>query len=91
MASGLMFSYISERALGNTAQMLFQQRYSWYSALNIEYFIGVDGISVAMIMLTALLLCSRYFNFMERSKSHKRILFPFTPFKCWCIWIFHIT
>ncbi len=53
MASSLMFSYISERALGNTAQMLFQQRYSWYSALNIEYFIGVDGISVAMIMLTA--------------------------------------
>src|ERR1035437_1833029 len=48
-----MFAYITERATGNTAQMLFQQRYSWYSALNIEYFIGVDGISVVMIMLTA--------------------------------------
>ena len=53
LASSLMFAYIAERATGNTAQMLFQQRYSWYSALNIEYYIGVDGISIAMIMLTA--------------------------------------
>ena len=53
IASSLMCSYISERATGNTSQMLFQQRYSWYSALNIEYYIGVDGISIAMIMLTA--------------------------------------
>lgn len=53
LASALMVAYISERAAGNTAQMLFQERYSWYSALNIEYFIGVDGISVVMIMLTA--------------------------------------
>src|SRR3990172_1122336 len=53
LASAMMWAYITERAAGNTAQMLFQQRYSWYSALNIEYYIGVDGISVMMIMLTA--------------------------------------
>src|ERR1035437_5615030 len=53
IASSLMCAYIAERATGNTAQMRFQQRYSWYSALNIEYYIGVDGISIAMIMLTA--------------------------------------
>ncbi len=53
LASLLMYSYYAERATGNTSQMLFEQRYSWYSALNIEYYIGVDGISVIMIMLTA--------------------------------------
>ncbi|MEO8149208.1 MAG: NADH-quinone oxidoreductase subunit M [Bacteroidia bacterium] len=55
-ASSLMYSYYVERAAGNTAQMLFEQRYSWYSALNIEYYIGVDGISVIMIMLTAIVV-----------------------------------
>lgn len=53
VASMMLCSYITERANGNTAQMLFQQKYSWYKALNIEYFIGVDGISMIMIMLTA--------------------------------------
>lgn len=49
----LLFSYLAERAAGNTAQMLFEARYIWFKALNIEYYIGVDGISVAMILLTA--------------------------------------
>ena len=49
----LLVSYMNERAAGNKAQMLFQQKCSWYSAMNIEYFVGVDGISVAMILLTA--------------------------------------
>jgi NADH-quinone oxidoreductase subunit M len=49
----LLMSYWSERGLGNKAQMLFEQKHSWFSSLNIEYYIGVDGISVAMILLTA--------------------------------------
>ncbi len=49
----LLFAFRSERAAGNTAQMLFEQRYSWFAPLHIEYYIGVDGISVAMILLTA--------------------------------------
>lgn len=53
LASALMWAYLGERAAGNTAQMLFRQQHSWYAPLNIEYNVGVDGISVAMIMLTA--------------------------------------
>jgi len=49
----LLYFYLHERSAGNTAQMLFESRYSWYSALNIELYTGVDGISVAMILLTA--------------------------------------
>jgi len=55
-SSLIMFDYISQRATGNTTQMLYQQQYSWYSRLNIEYYVGVDGISVAMIMLTAVVV-----------------------------------
>jgi len=53
LATFTMFSYMGERAAGNKAQMLFESRYSWYSNLGIEYYVGVDGISIAMIMLTA--------------------------------------
>ena len=49
----LLSAYWSARSAGDTAQMLFQQRYSWFAPLNMEYFVGVDGISVAMILLTA--------------------------------------
>src|SRR5215216_3688039 len=48
----LFFTYRSARLEGDTEQMLFMERYSWFPPLNIEYFIGVDGISVAMIILT---------------------------------------
>ena len=49
----LLISYLAERALGNTAQMLFEFRQSWFASLNIQYYIGVDGISIAMILLTS--------------------------------------
>jgi NADH-quinone oxidoreductase subunit M len=49
----LLFSFQQQRANGNTAQMLFQQRYSLFQSLNISLHFGVDGISVIMILLTA--------------------------------------
>lgn len=55
-SSVLMFRYITDRAAGNTTQMLYETRYSWFSKMNIEYYVGVDGISVAMIMLTAVVV-----------------------------------
>ena len=56
LSMGLFFTYKAERAIGNTAQMLFEYRYTWFKNFNIEYYIGVDGISVAMILLTAVVV-----------------------------------
>jgi NADH-quinone oxidoreductase subunit M len=33
----------------------FVQHYTWIPSYNIEYFVGVDGISITMVLLTALL------------------------------------
>ena len=33
----------------------FQEHYAWIPAYNIDYFVGVDGISISMVLLTALL------------------------------------
>ncbi len=54
----LMNSYYTERDTGNTAQMLFEYRCSWFSTLNIEYYVGVDGISIIMILMTAFVVTS---------------------------------
>jgi NADH-quinone oxidoreductase subunit M len=53
LAFVLFYFYQQERSGGNTANFLFENNYTWYAALNINYHVGVDGISVAMILLTA--------------------------------------
>ena len=50
---GLLMVYWKERAAGNGSQFLFETNISWFAPLNIHYHVGVDGISVAMILLTA--------------------------------------
>ncbi len=52
----LVLLYLGERQAGNTAEMLFTDSHVWYAPLHIHYAIGVDGISVAMILLSALIV-----------------------------------
>ncbi len=53
LALALLFAYRNEVASGNTEQFLFQQQYDWFPSWHISFHLGVDGISVAMILLTA--------------------------------------
>lgn len=48
--------YLGERTNGNTAEMLFQADMVWFAPLNIHYAVGVDGISVAMLLLSAIIV-----------------------------------
>jgi NADH-quinone oxidoreductase subunit M len=52
LAVVLLFAFNKERE-GNAAQMLFEQNHVLFSSLNINLHFGVDGISVAMILLTS--------------------------------------
>jgi NADH-quinone oxidoreductase subunit M len=65
MAAVLIFLYLSARHAGNTAEMLFIRDYEWFKSLNIHYTIGVDGISVAMIGLTSLVVVAGIFASWE--------------------------
>ncbi|MFQ6103338.1 MAG: NuoM family protein [Candidatus Glassbacteria bacterium] len=38
-----------------TASFQFVEHHSWIKSFNIEYFLGIDGLSVPMVLLTALL------------------------------------
>jgi len=60
--SGLLtYFYLAERAAGNTAEMLFMADTVWYAPFNIHYSVGVDGVSVAMLMLTSIIVFTGVF------------------------------
>lgn len=64
-AVALLFSYFAERKSGNTAEMLFSRDVVWYESLNIHYAVGVDGVSVALILLTAIIIFAGVFASWE--------------------------
>jgi NADH-quinone oxidoreductase subunit M len=65
MAGLLIFLYLSARHAGNTDEMLFVKDHLWFRSLNIHYAVGVDGISVAMITLTSLVVFAGVFASWE--------------------------
>lgn len=49
----LLYVYMYERYTCNLSHFLFETKHAWYPSFGIQYYLGVDGISVAMILLTA--------------------------------------
>ena len=61
LAVTLAVLYLCERAGGATAEMLFTASHVWYAPLNIHYAVGVDGISVVMLLLSAIIVFTGVF------------------------------
>lgn len=71
----LVYVYQKERGNGNTAAFLFEDNYTWYAPLNINYHIGVDGISIAMILLTAFVVIAGVLVSWKMEKMSKEFFF----------------
>jgi NADH-quinone oxidoreductase subunit M len=52
----LLFDFLHLRQLGADAPMLYTGSWMWFEPLNIHLALGVDGISVAMILLSAIIV-----------------------------------
>lgn len=61
MSGILTWLYFGERAAGNEDIMLFRADMLWYEAFNIHYSVGVDGVSVAMLLLTSVIVFTGVF------------------------------
>ncbi len=61
MAFHLLWKYLAVRKAGNQDIMVFTRDLVWFPDWNIHYSIGVDGISVLMIMLTSLIVVAGIF------------------------------
>ncbi len=75
LAFVLFFIYQQERNSGNAAQMLFEQNYPLFASLNINFHFGVDGISIAMILLTAFVVVAGVLVSWKIEKMTKEFYF----------------
>jgi NADH-quinone oxidoreductase subunit M len=62
LAAALVVMFFRERAVNPDAVMLFTQSVEWFSPLNITYSVGVDGISVAMLALSSIIVFTGVFS-----------------------------
>lgn len=75
LSGKLLLAYYAQRAAGNQAQMLFEYVQKWYAPLNLQYHIGVDGISIAMILLTAFVVVAGILVSWETEHLSKEFFF----------------
>jgi len=71
LAAVLVYMYVEERNAGNMEQMVFMRDYVWFESLNFHYAVGVDGISVAMIALTSVIIFTGVFASWEVLNLHR--------------------
>ena len=77
-AVGLTVVYLQARHGGATDEMLFRADVAWYPALNIHYSVGVDGISVAMLLLSAIIVFTGTFASLRLQPLTKEYFLWFT-------------
>ncbi len=56
LAIWVLVQFLELRAAGDTSEMLFTGSWMWYAPLNIHLAVGVDGISVLMLMLSSIIV-----------------------------------
>lgn len=79
MAAALTCLYLGDRSNGDTAEMLYTASAVWYAPLNIHYSVGVDGISVAMLLLSSVIVFTGIFT------SWKMEVLPKEYFMWFCL------
>jgi NADH-quinone oxidoreductase subunit M len=75
LAFVLLVAFNQQRAAGNTAQMLFETSYNWFPNWGISFHLGVDGIALSMILLTAFVVIAGVLVSWNVSKMPKEFFF----------------
>lgn len=66
----LVVSFLGDRAAGNTDEMLYRAAFDWFTPLHIQYAVGVDGISVAMLLLSSIIVFTGTFVSWHMNKEY---------------------
>jgi len=78
LAIWLTVTFIQMRHAGNTDTMLFTDSIPWFRPLNICYSVGVDGISVVMLLLSAIIVFTGTFASWQLKPLTKEYFLWFT-------------
>lgn len=74
----LTVSFLGDRAAGLTDTMLYTASFDWITPLHIKYSVGVDGISVAMLLLSAIIVFTGTFASWQLKPLTKEYFLWFT-------------
>ena len=74
----LTLHFIGERAAGNTEEMILRATTEWFPALHINYEVGVDGISVVMLLLSSIIVFTGTFASWKLKPLSKEFFMWFT-------------
>ena len=74
----LTIDFIGQRNGGNTAEMLYTYSVTWFAPLHISYAIGVDGISVVMLLLSSIIVFTGTFASWQLQPMKKEYFLWFT-------------
>ena len=74
----LTITFIQMRSAGETAPMLFTYSIPWFKPMNIAYSIGVDGISVVMLLLSSIIVFTGTFASWQLKPLTKEYFLWFT-------------
>ena len=74
----LTIYFIQQRAAGNTDSMLLTYSIPWFKPLNIAYAVGVDGISVVMLLLSSIIVFTGTFASWQLKPLTKEYFLWFT-------------
>ncbi len=74
----LTVAFIQARQSGNTDPMLFTYSVTWFEPLNIAYAVGVDGISVVMLLLSSIIVFTGTFASWQLKPLTKEYFLWFT-------------
>ncbi len=75
LALVLLFVYRAEVVAGNAAQLFFEQDITLIESLNMHFHIGVDGISISMLLLTAMVVVAGVLFSWNTNKMTKEFYF----------------
>ena len=78
LAIWLTVTFVQMRHAGNTDPMLFTYSAEWFPSLHIAYSVGVDGISVVMLLLSAIIVFTGTFASWQAMSNHKEYFLWFT-------------
>ena len=70
--------FIQQRSAGNTDVMLLAASTPWFKPLNIAYSVGVDGISVVMLLLSSIIVFTGTFASWQLKPMTKEYFLWFT-------------
>ena len=77
-AVALVIMYLNDRTAGAEGEMLYTASFTWFEPLHIKYSVGVDGISVAMLLLSAIIVFTGTFASWKLKPLTKEYFLWFT-------------